>query len=115
MVCPGRYHSAARHGSMTVTGHRSHQEREAMTSRQPETMPPGAAGHAAIPGDGDVRDRGTAGARHRLVSAPRWPVLVLPLALLIIVGLAGLQGEVARPRWDGPLHSDAVAVGLALE
>ena len=86
-----------------------------MTSRQPETMPPGAAGHAAIPGDGDVRDRGTAGARHRLVSAPRWPVLVLPLALLIIVGLAGLQGEVARPRWDGPLHSDAVAVGLALE
>src|SRR6266496_4096310 len=114
LFCPGRYHSAARHGYMAVTGHPSHQEREAMTSRQPETMPPGTAGHAAIPGDGGMRG-GTAGARHRLVPAPRWPALVLPLTLLIIVGLAGLRGEITGLRWDGPLHGDAVVVGLALE
>lgn len=76
-----------------------------MTSRQPDTTPPGTAGHAAIP----------AAARHRLVSAPRGPVLVLPLALLIVVGLAGLRGGVTGLAWDGPLHGDAVAVGLALE
>jgi hypothetical protein len=59
-----------------------------MTSRQPEAMPPGTTGHAAIPGDGGMRgDRGTAGVRHRLISARRWPVLVLPLTLMIIVGL----------------------------
>jgi hypothetical protein len=31
---------------------------------------------------------------------------LLPLALLIILGLAGLRGAVAAPRWDGPLHRD---------
>ena len=87
-----------------------------MTSRQPETMPPGTTGQAAIPGDGGVRgDRETAAAGHRLASAPRWPVLVLLPALLIIAGLAGLRGEVTGPVWNGPLHGDAVAVGLALE
>ena len=40
---------------------------------------------------------------------------MLPLALLIILGLAGLRGAVATPRWDGPLHRDGVAVGIALE
>src|SRR5215472_539382 len=95
---------------MTVTGHPPHQEREAMTSRQPDTMPPGTTGHAAIPGDGRTAD-----ARHRPVPAPRRPGLVLPLALLILVGLAGLRSEITRPRWDGPLHGDALAVALALE
>ena len=86
-----------------------------MTSRQPETMP-GTAGHAAIPSSGDLRgNRRTGAARHRLSSAPRRPVLVLPPALLIIVGLAGVRGRVTGPRWDGPLHGDALAVGLALE
>jgi hypothetical protein len=87
-----------------------------MTSRQPETMPPETTGHAAIPGVSGMRgERGTAGARHRLVSAPRWPVLVLPLTLLVIVGLTGLRGEITGPGWDGPLHGHPVAVGLALE
>jgi Domain of unknown function (DUF4129) len=91
-----------------------------MTSRQPETMPPGTSGYAAISsagrGDGGMRaDRGAAGAGHRGASASRWPVRVLPLTLLIIVGLAGLGGEIAGLRWDGPLHGDPVAVGLALE
>lgn len=43
------------------------------------------------------------------------PVRVLPLTLLIIAGLAGLQGKVTGLRWDGPLHRDAVAAGLVLE
>jgi hypothetical protein len=46
---------------------------------------------------------------------PRWPPLVLPVALLILAGLTGLRGGVTAPRWDGPLHGDAIAVGVALE
>jgi Domain of unknown function (DUF4129) len=68
-----------------------------MTSRQPGTTPPG------------MTPPGTAGR----AGAP-WP-LVLPLALLIVLGLAGLRGVVARPRWNGPLNQDGVAIGLALE
>ena len=87
-----------------------------MTSRQPVTMPPETTGQAAILGDGGPTSGvETPVAGHRLASAPRWPVLVLPPALLIIVGLAGLRGEVTGPVWDGPLHGDAVAVGVALE
>jgi hypothetical protein len=41
--------------------------------------------------------------------------LVLPLTLLIILGLAGLRGVVVTPRWNGPLHQDGVAIGVALE
>jgi uncharacterized protein DUF4129 len=48
-------------------------------------------------------------------SGPRWPVLVLPLTLLIILGLTGLRGAVTKPRWDGPLQHDGVIIGLALE
>jgi len=40
---------------------------------------------------------------------------LVPLVLLIILGLAGLRGVVATPRWDGPLHRDGVVVGIALE
>ena len=75
-----------------------------MTSRQPKTTPPGTPG-----------DTGTPGAGSRPGSGPRWPVLVLPLALLIILGLTGLRGAVTKPRWDGPLHHDGVVIGLALE
>jgi Domain of unknown function (DUF4129) len=48
------------------------------------------------------------------VKGQQW-VRLLPLALLIILGLAGLRGAVGTPRWDGPLHRDGLAVGLALE
>jgi hypothetical protein len=44
-----------------------------------------------------------------------WLLRLLPLALLIILGLAGLRGAVATPRWNGPLHRDGLVVGLALE
>jgi hypothetical protein len=48
------------------------------------------------------------------VKGQHW-VRLLPLALLIVLGLAGLRGAVGTPRWDGPLHRDGLAVGLALE
>jgi len=41
-----------------------------------------------------------------------WLLRLLPLALLIILGLAGLRGVVATPRWNGPLHRDALVIGL---
>jgi hypothetical protein len=40
---------------------------------------------------------------------------LLPPALLVILVVAGLRGEVAAPRWNGPLKADGVAIGLALE
>jgi Domain of unknown function (DUF4129) len=40
---------------------------------------------------------------------------LLPLALLVILVAAGLRGEVLAPRWNGPLKSDGVPIGLALE
>ena len=40
---------------------------------------------------------------------------LLPLVLLVILVIAGLRGEVATPRWNGPLKADGVAIGLALE
>jgi hypothetical protein len=49
----------------------------------------------------------------RTASGP-WP-LVLPLALLIILGMAGLRGVVTQPHWNGPLRHDGLAAGLALE
>jgi hypothetical protein len=40
---------------------------------------------------------------------------MLPLALLVVLVMAGLRGTVASPRWNGPLKADGVAIGLALE
>ena len=48
-------------------------------------------------------------------TAQDWLLRLLPLALLIILGLAGLRGVVATPRWNGPLHRDGLVIGLALE
>jgi hypothetical protein len=48
------------------------------------------------------------------VKGQHW-VRLLPLALLIVLGLAGLRGAVGTPRWDGPLHQDGIAVVLVLE
>lgn len=61
-----------------------------MTSRQPGQEPPGG------------------------LSSGGWPVRVIPLALLLILALAGLRGSIARPRWSGPMHNAAVGVGVAL-
>ena len=55
------------------------------------------------------------GGGSRPAPAEQWLVRLLPLVLLIILGLAGLRGTVATPRWDGPLHRDGVAVGIAIE
>jgi Domain of unknown function (DUF4129) len=40
---------------------------------------------------------------------------LLPLALLVVLVIAGLRGAIAVPRWNGPLKADGVAIGLALE
>jgi hypothetical protein len=40
---------------------------------------------------------------------------LLPLALLILLAMAGLRGVVAAPKWNGPLRSEGVTVGLILE
>ena len=74
-----------------------------MTSRQPGTEPPGSTGHV----DGDHGDAA--------LTAQDWLLRLLPLTLLIIAGLAGLRGAVGALRWDGPLHADALVVGVVLE
>ena len=76
---------------------------------------PGTTGRAGTPGDtgGPHNDRTPEGAPRRAFDQA-WP-LVLPLALLIILGLAGLRGTVAAPKWSGSVRHDGVAVGLALE
>src|SRR4249920_1763447 len=71
-----------------------------MTSRQP----------GATPGNAEPEPAAGAG-----LTAQDWLVRVLPVALLIAVGLAGLRGAVGTLRWDGPLHQDAVVVGVVLE
>ena len=74
------------------------------------TSQPGTTGRPGTPEDtGYPRRRGP-----RLASDLSWP-LVLPLALLITLGLAGLRGAVTAPRWNGPLRHDGVVIGLALE
>jgi hypothetical protein len=40
---------------------------------------------------------------------------LLPLALLVVLVIAGLRGAIAVPRWNGPLKADGVAIGLSLE
>ena len=89
-----------------------------MTSRQPGAMPPGIAGHAEAPGaGGEPGGSGEPGGGGRAagLTAQDWLVRLLPVALLIVVGLAGLRGAVGALRWDGPLHQDAVVLGVVLE
>jgi hypothetical protein len=40
---------------------------------------------------------------------------LLPLVLLVVLVIAGLRGAVAAPRWNGPLKSAGVPIGLVLE
>jgi hypothetical protein len=40
---------------------------------------------------------------------------LLPLVLLVVLAIVGLRGAVPAPRWDGPLHAQGVAIGIALE
>ena len=98
-----------------------------MTSRQPGTAPPettgppGTTGPSETTGDPGTPDgSGMPGSRGQgsggqAAPGPGWLVRVLPLTLLIILGLAGLRGAVAEPRWNGPWQRDGLAIGLALE
>lgn len=40
---------------------------------------------------------------------------LLPLALLVLLGIAGLRGDIATPRWNGPLEAYGVVIGVVLE
>jgi hypothetical protein len=40
---------------------------------------------------------------------------LVPLALLVVLAVAGLRGVVAAPRWNGPLRTSGVTIGLLLE
>ena len=103
-----------------------------MTSRQPGTAPPettgppGTTGPSETTGDPGTPDgsgmpgsrgqgSGGQGSGGQAAPGPGWLVRVLPLTLLIILGLAGLRGAVAEPRWNGPWQRDGLAIGLALE
>jgi hypothetical protein len=86
-----------------------------MTSRQPGATPPGGGEHA----EGDHAEAGLT-AEPAVTAEPGltgqdWLLRLLPLALLIVAGLAGLRGAAGAPRWDGPLHRDPLAVGAGLE
>src|SRR5439155_1144154 len=75
-----------------------------MTSRQPGVTPPGKGGQ-----------RGEGASLESALTAQDWLMRLLPLVLLIVAGLAGLRGAAGTPRWDGPLHQDALVVGVTLE
>jgi len=40
---------------------------------------------------------------------------LVPLGLLVLLAIVGLRGVVPKPRWNGPLRPEGVAIGLALE
>src|SRR5689334_1804068 len=40
---------------------------------------------------------------------------LLPLAVLVALAIIGLRGQVAGPRWDGPLKAYGVVIGIGLE
>jgi Domain of unknown function (DUF4129) len=88
-----------------------------MTSRQPGTVPPETTGSVGAPGGADRAggDRAGGGRAEAGLTAQDWLLRLLPLTWLIIAGLAGLRGAVGALRWDGPLHADALVVGVVLE
>ena len=91
-----------------------------MTSRQPGTTPPGNTGLVGTDGPGlpgsPAGGRGADGPRAEpVLTVQDWLLRLLPLTLLIIVGLAGLRGAVGALRWNGPLHQDALIVGVVVE
>jgi hypothetical protein len=81
-----------------------------MTSRQPDTDLPGTSGSPQVTGS-----PGAAGAPGRDPEAAQlWLLRLLPLALLIILGLAGLRGAVGTLHWNGPLRRDEPGIGTVL-
>jgi hypothetical protein len=56
----------------------------------------------------DAEERDAMTARQQLAR-------LVPVALLVVLAIAGLRGVIPAPRWDGPLRAYGVAIGLALE
>jgi hypothetical protein len=73
----------------------------------------GAGDHGA--GGRGAGGRGAGGHGEPALTAQDWLLRLLPLTLLIVAGLAGLRGAVGDLRWNGPLHRDALVVGVVLE
>jgi hypothetical protein len=40
---------------------------------------------------------------------------LVPVALLVVLAIAGLRGVIPAPRWNGPLRAYGVAIGLVVE
>jgi len=40
---------------------------------------------------------------------------LVPVAVLVVLAIAGLRGVIAAPRWNGPLRAYGVVIGLVLE
>lgn len=49
------------------------------------------------------------------MSARQQLARLLPLALLVVLAIAGLRGAIPDPRWNGPLRGYGVAISIALE
>ena len=83
---------------------------------EPGHGPPDGGGHGDHGGHADdgshANDRGHG---EPALTAQDWLLRLLPLTLLIVAGLAGLRGAVGDLRWNGPLHRDALVVGVVLE
>ncbi len=91
-----------------------------MTTSRPgtagNTRTPEISGGSQAPGGGGTpRTARLPDAGPGASAARAWVTWLPLLTLLILLGLAGLRGVVSQPRWNGPLHRDGLAIGLALE
>ncbi len=91
-----------------------------MTTSRPGA--PGTTRTAGISGGSQASDGGGRPGGARMpdagpgaTAARSWITWLPLLTLLILLGVAGLRGVVSQPRWDGPLHREGVAIGVALE
>jgi hypothetical protein len=64
---------------------------------------------------GPNADQARTGQERHAMTARQQLARLLPLALLVVLAIAGLRGAVAVPRWNGPLRAEGVAIGVILE
>jgi hypothetical protein len=60
-------------------------------------------------------DEAHPGQERHAMTARQQLARLLPLALLVVLAIAGLRGALASPRWNGPLRAEGVAIGVILE
>jgi hypothetical protein len=64
---------------------------------------------------GPNADQAHTGQERHAMTARQQLARLLPLALLVVLAIAGLRGALAGPRWNGPLRAEGVAIGVILE